>query len=204
MKPFPLLLWIVSSALLIIVHIVYSPGLQAFYASHPILHFFSILYLILFLVVTYIFFSIFDIKRKKKLKSFEKVCDFISKYFLGIFALFSAYFLLAGSIIPGAGHPRIYSTLWYLLLSIFILLVGLIPTSRFFLINKNTIWPKLYLILIIWIFGWGFSGLTGVINGGFLKIPLVWDTWVFTITSLLELAAILVYTLYFFNIKLFK
>ena len=158
--------------------------------------------ILLFIIISYIFFSISSIRNKQKLESFIDFGDFIGKYFLSIFGIFSAYLLFVTDSLNKLGSPIIFGLLWYFLLYVFILIVAIFPTAKMFLQNIKSPIPQIYTFLIIFIFGWSFSVLTALISVTQLRLPILLDVYYFTFISYFELIVLLCYTLYFFEIKL--
>jgi len=158
-------------------------------------------YTIFLLIASYMVFAISDVKDKKILDKFNKRTDLYAKYFFAVFALFSAYLLLAKQTIPSMDLTN-YIIIWYFSLSIFLMGVFLIPAGHSLYDNPKSTFARLWILLGIFIFGYAFSGLTAVINVGTLGLNIFLDTYLFSLLSYLELGVLFWYIFWFYRIDL--
>jgi len=159
----------------------------------------SYLYTILFLFTTYSFFSISEIKDKYKLCRFNKIADIYSKYYFSIFAVFSAYLFLSKQSIPNIDLSY-FIILWYILLSVFLLFIEIVPTGFSLYNNINSFIARGWFLIIIFIFGGYFAKISAILNVGLLGLDLNKDLIIFKWISFLELIILLVYIFYFYKI----
>jgi hypothetical protein len=160
------------------------------------------IYAIFFLITLYVFSAITDIKKEDKLKKFVEGGDLAFKYYLALFALFSTYLLLESDLIVKLNINILFGLLWYPLLSIFILVSMLLPSSKFFLMKISQIYPKVWSLFILFIYGMSFSILTALVNVEKLKLPVMLDSTYYYIISFLELIIFFTYSVFFFKINL--
>lgn len=159
---------------------------------------FFIYNIFLFFIVYYVL-SIHAVNHKTMLKELIDCINYVSVYYFAAFALFS------GSLIYLEDFPnlglQVLGVLWYLLLSIFLLSIFLIPTS-YLILKDKFFWGSLYFTISLFIWGHIFSILTSLQNVSLFGIDLVLDSLLFSLLSYFELVVIIAFIVFFFKSNL--